>query len=116
MGASNSKRRKKERQKRKKRIVQASSPRSAIAVYHELSRVFGDSSPEMLRLAMDGASADEISQRLGIPREKTQRFIDRFVGLPEGYGELLLRAPSLLNKQSQMQSMVRAAIKTASRR
>ena len=70
----------------------------------------------MLRLASDGATPEEIAERLGVPLETAQCFIDKFVALPDGFDTMLLRAPSLLSKRSQMRSMLRGAIKRARRK
>ena len=110
MGQAGKKRKQRKKQKRSGRPVKEDRTKTALACYRELSKVFGDLSSAMLRLASDGASPEEIAKRLDISVETADKFIERFEKLPHGYIHLLLNAPGLLSKRSQMTSMLRSAI------
>ncbi|MBI2477540.1 MAG: hypothetical protein HYV60_02480 [Planctomycetia bacterium] len=77
------------------------------------SAVFGEHAEEFLRMASEGASPEEIAAKLYVPVALVNKFVDSFTKLPGGIDKHLLRAPSLLSKQGNVQSLLKSAIREA---
>lgn len=76
----------------------------------QLSAVLGEHSEEFLTLASEGVAPEDIAAQLHVPVVTVNKFIDSFTKLPGGIDKQLLRAPGLLSKQNNMQSLLKSAM------
>lgn len=105
------KEKKKRRAERKRRETRQGANEGR--VLENFLNLFGDQSEEILTLASQGASPEEISNTLDVPLETVSQFIENFASLPGGIDRQLLRIPSLLTQKGSVTSLVKAAIRAA---
>lgn len=104
---------KKQKERLQRHKEQATQQESAVQCWRRLMRVFGEESEAMLRMASDGSSPSEIAERLQVPREKAEAFVERFTSLPHGFDKLLLKVPSVLQKEKAFHSTLKSALRSA---